>query len=94
MGSDPFSPESMNIKTRSLFIQFYGDKTMKRLWFLTDGVKLKGVYNSEKAVEREYKKYEDDPDFSYYDYYEVKLNDLDDYPDEYELAMDEGFIDF
>ena len=56
--------------------------------------KLKGVYSSEKAVEREYKKYEDDPDFSYYDYYEVKLNDLDDYPDEYELAMDEGFIDF
>ncbi len=67
---------------------------MKKLWFLTDGVILKGVYTSEKEADREYKKYEDDPDFTYYDYYEVKLNDLGDYPDEYELAMDKGLIDF
>ena len=67
---------------------------MKKLWFLTDGVKLKGVFASRKDVEREYQKYEDDPDFAYYDYYEVNVNDLVDYPDEYELAMDEGYIDF
>ena len=67
---------------------------MKRLWFLTDGVKLKGVYTSRKEVEREYQRYENDPEFSYFDYYEVNVNDLVDYPDEYELAMDEGLIDF
>lgn len=67
---------------------------MKKLWFLTDGVKLKGVFASRKEVERAYQRYEDDPDFAYYDYYEVNVNDLVDYPDEYELAMDEGFIDF
>jgi hypothetical protein len=64
----------------------------RRLWFLTDGVKLISVFEKEKDAEKEYLKYEDDPDFAYYEYYAIDIDELDDYPEESDLALDEGFI--
>ena len=64
----------------------------KRLWFLTDGVKLIDVFLKENEVESAYRKYEDDPDFAYYEYYGIDIDELEDYPEEYDLALAEGFI--
>ncbi len=62
------------------------------LWFITDGVKVLSVFDNRKDAERELGKYEDDPDFQYYENYSIEIDDLEDYPDEYEMALDEGFI--
>lgn len=64
----------------------------KRLWYLTDGVKLVDVFLRETEAESEYHKYEDDPDFAYYEYYALDIDELEDYPEECDLAMEQGFI--
>lgn len=65
---------------------------IKKLWFLTDGIKPIDVYESEKDAHKDYLKYEDDSDFQYYEYYELDVNELEDYPNEYDLALEEGYI--
>ena len=64
----------------------------RKLWFVTDGVSLIDVFQRRDDAEKEYLKYQDDPDFSYYDYYGVEIDELEDYPQEYDLALEEGFI--
>lgn len=64
-----------------------------KLWFVTDGIRTVGVFNDQKEAESEMQKYQDDPDYDYYDHYGVLVDDLDDYPDEYEIAMKHGFIE-
>ena len=62
------------------------------LWFLTDGVRVISVFDNRRDAEREMGRFEDDPDFQYYETYSIEVDDLEDYPDEYELALDQGFI--
>lgn len=64
----------------------------KKLWFLTDGVKIVDVFQEKHEVESSYKTFQDDPDFNYYDFYGIEINDLEDYPEEYDYAIGEGFI--
>lgn len=64
-----------------------------QLWFLTDGVRLVSVFLERQSAEDELRKYQDDPDFNYYEYYAVDIDELEDYPDEYELALKEGLLD-
>jgi len=65
---------------------------MQSLWFLTDGVRILAVYSEEREAQQELEKYEDDPDYQYYQIYELDIDELEDYPDEYDLAMNEGFL--
>ncbi len=62
------------------------------LWFLTDGVKAISVFENRRAAEGELKKYEDDQDYQYFSIYSVNVDDLEDYPDEFDMALDEGLI--
>ena len=64
-----------------------------KLWFVTNGAQLLAVFNNRENAEREMKKYQDDPDYGYYEYYDLNIDDLEDYPDEYDIALDEGYID-
>ena len=63
-----------------------------KLWFLTDGVKVLSVFDNRRAAEREIERFQDDPDYEYYSVYGIDLDDLEDYPDECDMAMEEGFI--
>ncbi len=63
-----------------------------KLWFVTDGVSLVEVFLRKNDAEREYQKFQDDPDFAYYDYYGIDVDELEDYPDEYDLALETGLI--
>ena len=64
-----------------------------KLWFVTNGIQLIRVFEKRTMAEQEMKKYQDDPDYSYYDYYGLDIDDLEDYPEEYDIALDEGFLD-
>jgi len=64
-----------------------------KLWFVTDGVSLISVHENRSDAEREYEKYRDDPDFEYYDFYVVEVDELEDYPDEYDFALDQGLVE-
>ncbi len=63
-----------------------------QLWFVTDGVKVFSVFDSRKDAERELDRFQDDPDYEYYEIYNIDVDDLEDYPDEYDLALEEGFL--
>ena len=63
-----------------------------KLWFVTDGVSLVDVFTREIEAEKEYLKFQDDPDFSYYEYYGLAIDELEDYPEEYDLALEQGYI--
>ncbi len=63
-----------------------------KLWFVTNGVQVVSVFDSRKSAESELNKYQDDPDFNYYDYYGLDIDELEEYPDEYDIALDEGFL--
>ncbi len=63
-----------------------------KLWFVTNGAQLIGVFNNRDSAEREMKKYQDDPDYPYYDFYDLSIDELDDYPEEYDIALDEGYV--
>ncbi len=64
-----------------------------KLWFVTNGVQLIHVFEKRSLAEQELKKYQDDPDYGYYDCYGLDIDDLEDYPEEYDIALDEGFLD-
>ncbi|MDA3941246.1 MAG: hypothetical protein PF693_18365 [Spirochaetia bacterium] len=64
----------------------------EKLWFVTNGISLDSVHTTKMDAEIEYQKYQDDPDFEYYDFYHVNVDDLEGYPDEYVMAFDVGFI--
>jgi len=63
-----------------------------KLWFVTDGANLLSVFDDRHDAERELEKYEDDPDFDYFDHYGISVDELEDYPDEYDFAQENGFI--
>ena len=63
-----------------------------KLWFVTNGVQTIAVFDNRSDAEREVEKYQDDPDYRYYDFYDLNVDDLEDYPEEYDMALDEGFI--
>lgn len=63
-----------------------------KLWFLTDGIATLSVFVDRSDAERELSKYQDDPDYQYYSTFDVFIDDLEDYPDEYDMALNEGLI--
>lgn len=63
-----------------------------QLWFVTDGVKVFSVFDNRKDAEHELDRYQDDPDYKYYEIYAIDVDDLEDYPDEFDLALEEGFL--
>ncbi len=63
------------------------------LWFVTDGVSLISVHESERDAERAYEQYQDDPDFEYYDFYAIDADELEDYPEEYDMALERGLVE-
>lgn len=63
-----------------------------KLWFVTDGVSPVGVFTNGKEAERKFQLYQDDPDFGYYDYYAIEISELEDYPEEYDLASAKGLV--
>ena len=64
----------------------------EKLWFVTNGITALSVHNAERDAEVEHKRFQDDPDYEYYDLYEIDVDNLDEYPDEYDLAFNAGFI--
>ena len=64
----------------------------KKLWFVTDGVGLIDVFMRKNEAEDEYMRYKDDSDFMYYEYYGLDIDELEDYPAEYDLALEQGLI--
>ncbi len=75
-----------------LYLIFKENKMARKLWFVTDGVSLVDVFIRKNDAEREYLKFQDDPDFAYYEYYGLDVDELEDYPQEYDLALEEGYI--
>ncbi|MBI9104365.1 MAG: hypothetical protein JEY99_18255 [Spirochaetales bacterium] len=63
-----------------------------KLWFVTDGVGLIQVCNDLQIAESVLSKYQDDPDFEYYSYYSINLNKIADYPQEFDMAREEGLL--
>jgi hypothetical protein len=63
-----------------------------RLWFVTNGVSLVNVHLSEKDAQAEYDSYAAEEDFEFYDVYSLLIDDLDDYPDEMDLAIEYGYL--
>lgn len=66
----------------------------EQLWYVTDGVRLIGVYESKKEAMADYREYEDEDDFEYYDIYGIDVDEIEEYPNEYDLALDEGLIEY
>lgn len=64
-----------------------------KLWFVTNGVQLIGVFKTKDEAEQKLSRYSDDPDFDYYSAYSLSYDELEDSPEEFDLAQDEGFID-
>ena len=63
-----------------------------RLWFLTNGITPISVHKSETEAEEELHIYREDDDFEFFKIYSLWFDDLEDYPDEYDLADEYGFI--
>ncbi|MDC7235663.1 MAG: hypothetical protein PQJ58_20740 [Spirochaetales bacterium] len=63
-----------------------------KLWFVTNGAQLIAVFDSKDSAEQEMRKYEDDPDYGYYEFYDLNISELEDYPEEFDIAQDQGFI--
>ena len=64
-----------------------------KLWFVTDGIRVIGVFNDDQTAKKEKERFQDDSDYEYYDHYEIGTKDLEHYPDEYDLALQKGFLD-
>jgi hypothetical protein len=64
-----------------------------KLWFITNGVQVLSVFEEKETAETELNKYVDDPDFDYYSHYSISLKEIEDYPEEYDLAYSNGLID-
>ena len=62
------------------------------LWFITNGIAPVSVHKSESDAEEELQIYEDDTDFDFFKIYSLRISDLEDYPDEYDLAEEYGFV--
>jgi hypothetical protein len=64
----------------------------ERLWFVSDGMDIIGVYNSRHDAELDYERFREDADFDYYKYYSIEINDLEDFPEEYDFALEQDAI--
>ncbi|MDC7219252.1 MAG: hypothetical protein PQJ59_04885 [Spirochaetales bacterium] len=64
-----------------------------KLWFVTNGVSPTAVFIEKARAEEELNRFTDDPDFEYYSCYSLRIAELDDYPEEYDLALERGVID-
>ncbi|MDC7228446.1 MAG: hypothetical protein PQJ61_16920 [Spirochaetales bacterium] len=64
-----------------------------KLWFVTDGVRLIGVFEDKESAKEKVEMYQDDPDYDYFCYYSISYDDLEDYPEEFDFAMKKGFLD-
>jgi hypothetical protein len=65
----------------------------EKLWFVTNGVSPTAVFNEKARAEEELNRFIDDPDFDYYSCYSLRIVELDDYPEEYDLAFDKGILE-
>jgi hypothetical protein len=63
-----------------------------KLWFVTDGVDALGCFDVKIDAEEFKDQFCDDEDYNFYELYTILLDDLEDHPDEYELAMEEGLV--
>ncbi|MBC8452758.1 MAG: hypothetical protein H8D65_02760 [Spirochaetes bacterium] len=63
-----------------------------KLWFVTDGISALGCFDTKIDAEEFKEQFCDDDDYNFYELYSILLDDLEDYPDEYDLAMDEGLV--
>ncbi len=63
-----------------------------KLWFVHDGVNIIGVYTSSSEARLDYERFRYDSDFDYYKIYTIDLDDLEDNPDEYDYALEQGVI--
>lgn len=70
-----------------------GDYMKNRLWFVTDGIKVLSVFDDRKSAQIDKERYQDDPDYIYFDHYSIDLSELNDYPDEFDLAIQKGFVE-
>lgn len=64
-----------------------------KLWFVTDGVNLIGVFKDREKAEKEKERYQDDPDYDYFDHYGIETRFLEDYPEEYDYALQKGLLE-
>lgn len=63
-----------------------------RIWFVTDGVRPLDCFLSKAAALQNMELYSDEEDYDFYEVYDILKSDLEDYPDEYDLALEEDFI--
>ena len=100
-----FSLESYSVVVinKLHFIKFYADvhrfynmvsegNMGTKLWFVTDGTTALGCFDTKIDAEEFKDQFGDDDDYNYYELYTILLDELEDYPDEYELAMEEGLV--
>lgn len=64
----------------------------EKLWFVSNGVYPIAVFFEKGSADEELGRFRDDPDFDYYSCYSVRIDDLDDYPDEFDLALNQGLV--
>ena len=63
-----------------------------KLWFVADGTSPLGCFDAKIDAEEFREQFCDDEDYIFYELYSLLLDDLEDYPDEYDLAMEEGLV--
>ena len=58
-----------------------------KLWFVSDGIGPIAVHKHRQSAEENIEMYKDEADYDYYGIYGIFIDHLDDYPEEYELAL-------
>jgi hypothetical protein len=62
------------------------------IWFVTNGVSALACFETKDEAEEYKEQFSEDDDYFYYEIYDISVDDLEDYPDEYDLAIEEGLI--
>jgi hypothetical protein len=62
------------------------------IWFVTDGVSALACFETREEALEYKEQFSDDDDYFNYELYDINVDDLEDYPDEYDLAIEEGLI--
>lgn len=65
---------------------------MNKLWFVNDGTNVLACFETKVEAEEYREQFSEEDDFYYYEVYGILVEDIEDYPDEFELAENEGLV--
>ncbi len=63
-----------------------------RIWFVANAEAALACFESKAEAVDYMDQFSEEDDFDDYEIYDIAVDDLEDYPDEYELAIEEGIL--